>query len=167
MSGTLKWKQPKLAADWERTHVAAGRRVPPALQALALAALFGLYMFLTKHSVVAIHFILMFGVLDLAFPAFSRWRKRRSGTTYVVGPIGLSIPQPMIVARWRWPTIEAYALTDHPDLPGLRCLAFRARRSMAWNLWFFDPFEVSESDLRAILEEHLPGKLVDSIPTAD
>jgi hypothetical protein len=167
MSGTIKWRQPKAAADLTRSRSGAGWNVLPAVHGLMLAGLLiALYVFLTTGSTTAIHGILTFGGLDVAVAATSRWLKGRRGVTYEVGRAGLGMPEPLMVVRWRWHTIEAYELTSHPDMPGFRCLAFKAKRSAGWNMWFFDPFEVDESALCAILEEHLPGKRCEDVPAA-
>jgi hypothetical protein len=101
-------------------------------------------------------------VFPLWFYAMIRLQRLMS-TWYEIG-------DKMIVGRsgsssrgYRWSQVEAFRISSRDDLPGIRFFEFKVKGLKRWNRWGFNPSEVDESRLRAILDEHLPGKCWDNV----
>lgn len=168
MAAILKWKQPKAAVDRDvRRNLdlakSMARRYVIWWVLLGGAALYIVYR-LAPDMVLRVMLQMIVGALifpayiialtvlsikfDAAFRIDERGLMRLGGRSF----------------QYNWQDVKGYAIRDDPELLGVRILKFKTRRSSKWRKWCYDPSEVDESTLRAILEEHLPGKCWDTTP---
>jgi hypothetical protein len=170
MPDTIKWRQPK--ADEQLRRKRSADEFHRAIKICVITWVVGgiptLYLI---HMCVPEQFWVSAGCLAAVAVLFPVWLASfvhiESRAAYSLdGRRGAHRNTPPI--RWyRWRRIEGYRLGDHPDVPGLRVLHLKIarvwfERGWGWARWAFDPAEVDESALRAMLEEHLPGKCWDN-----
>jgi hypothetical protein len=164
----LRWTKPSRVADWEWRRK-KGEFGPLAWRFLRWSLPLALICVCLTHLFAPQHFRRA-AMLAIGLPVFflarlysDGWVNSRSSNKYEVCETGLRIG-PGIPVRYRWRDIEGYRLVDHPELQGIRGLSFKVNRFRRWRTWWFDPSELHEARLRAILEEHLPGKSWDKVP---
>jgi hypothetical protein len=168
MPEVVGWTEPAQATEWElRRRTAEFKRalkiflkwtVPLAVVGLYLIYRFA-YRYFDRAVDLVVVWVLIGGFMHLVA---SKLRFSRGRARYALEPRGLRGGQPAV--RFRWGVMKAYRIVDHPELYGVRCFEFMAGRFPAWIRWSFDPTELDEARLRAVLYDYLPGKYSDYAP---
>lgn len=165
----IKWKLPRRAADVEL------RRSWNQLKALrwhylATWVILGgskLYQVLQLHphdlARTAAGIVAIAAVLPALGYLYLYLHIRFIGVRYDINDSGLRRRSDRTVL-YRWDNVDAFRFGDYPGVPGIRVMDFRVQRTQKWRRWAFDPSEVKESAIRAIMENRLPGKHWDKKP---
>jgi hypothetical protein len=91
------------------------------------------------------------------------WLAVKYGERYEICKTGLIKRAGNNSAFHKWDNIEYFRIVDNEDVPGAKAVEFKVSRFKSLIKWSFDPAEVEESELRRLLEEHLPGKNWESV----
>jgi hypothetical protein len=162
MSALIEWTEPPGAAEYEvRRSTAEFKTALKAFLKWALPlAVLGVYLAyrLAPEKVDdAVTFlvgsVLIGGIFNLAARTL---RSTHVPDRYVVDSKTLRVRR--FGQRFRWHSVKAFRIADHPELYGIRCLEFLPERAKEWVRWSFAPGQIDEDRLRAVLDEHLPGK---------
>ena len=166
MPVVVGWTEPAQATEWElRRKTAEFKKalktflkwtIPLAVIGIYIVYRFA-YRYLDRAIDVLVVWVVVEGFMHLVAP---RLRFSRSPEQYAVEPRGLRGGQ----FRCRWRSVRVYRIVDHPELYGIRCLEFMAGPLKRWNRWSFDPAELDEARLRAVLYDYVPGKYSDYAP---
>lgn len=167
MAVIAKWTMPKQVMEWEQKE--QQKALTRALRAyvkwfiiLGGAAAFIVYKYFRDElSRVLAAMSAAAALLPLhTLSSFIGVAKRRGGFTISDKGLSESAGGGTLI----WDRIEAYLFADHPGVPGIRRLEFKARHRAKWRKWAFDPALVDESALRKIMSDHLPGRCWDGMP---
>jgi hypothetical protein len=167
MAVIAKWTMPKSAAEWEQQEARKAlrkmlRTYVKWFIVLGGAAAYIVYRFYRDEFGRVLAAISAAAALFPAHLASSVVRLAKTGRTYSISDGGLR--ERARGQLWRWDRIEAYRFSDHPGVPGIRCLEFKIRHHRKWRRWPFDTALMEEAVLRAILAEYLPGRCWDGMP---
>lgn len=170
MSALMEWTEPPEAAEWEqrRTTSQFKTALKTFLKWAIPVAILGVYLVyrLAPEKVDdAVAFlvgtVLIGGLINLAARTL---RAGRAPDRYSLQPKGLRVGR--LGQLFQWGAVKAFRIADHPELRGVRCLEFTTQRAKGWVRWSFDPAELDEAKLRAVLDEYLPGKQSDYAPAS-
>ena len=162
----MKWIQPQTAAEveWQQAKVEMRKlRVTFVRWYIPLAVLTAYIVYRVNPS-EAPRVAWILASLMVILPAWFRlivWTSTKAKIIYEITDRGL-FSRSGKSFFYPWNHVEGYRFADHPGAPGLRTLEVKIRRFRKWRCLAFDPLEVKEPALHAIMEEHLPGKRRDA-----
>lgn len=157
MANLLRWSEPKDAVRcrWRNEALPLCRREARAwlkwMPLLGLPALATVWIWAPEHGPRVALALLTCGAMLPAYGYLDDWMRYHLGSVCVVSRRGVYKHR----ALW-WRDVAGWAIGAHPELPHVRRLFVKARYSDRLFTFDFDPRQVSEEELRAVLNRFAP-----------
>jgi hypothetical protein len=171
MGTSIEWCDPKVVFEWDKQQVKS--------------IVANLWLITTKWTwllwVVALPVAYYWGPLAYAPQVFSRWFKTlffmglffptafslligasilpkllcKTGDRYELNDEGVFRHSLVLPLKVSWKRIEIYRFAEHEELSNIRVLQFKIKGIKRWYQFSFDPQEIKENEIAAVLNNNL------------